>query len=44
MIGEQIELRPSQNGNTFIACYRNFRIAEFDVDTGKRLNRKIARI
>lgn len=44
MIGEQIELRPSQNGSTFIACYRNFRIAEFDADTGKRLNRKIARI
>lgn len=44
MIGEEIELRPSQNGSTFIACYRNFRIAEFDADTGKRLNRKIARI
>lgn len=44
MIGEQIEIRPNPLGDSFIACYRNFRIAEFDANTGKRINRKIARI
>ena len=44
MIGEHIEFRPNSNGDTFIACYRNFAIAEFDVHTGKLLHRKIWRI
>ena len=44
MIGEYIEFRPNSNGDTFIACYRNFVIGEFDVHTGKLLNRKIRRI
>ena len=44
MIDEYIEFRPNPNGNTFIACYRNFGIGEFDVHTGKLLHRKIWRL
>ena len=44
MIGEYIEFRPNPNGDTFIACYRNFAIGEFDVHTGKLLHRKIWRL
>ena len=44
MIDEHIEFRPNPNGDTFIACYRNFAIAEFDVHTGKLLHRKIQRL
>ena len=44
MIDEHIEFRPNPNGDTFIACYRNFAIAEFDVHTGKLLHRKIRRL
>ena len=44
MANEYIEFRPNPNGDTFIACYRNFAIAEFDVHTGKLLHRKIWRL
>ena len=44
MIGEHIEFRPNPSGDTFIACYRNFAIGEFDVHTGKLLHRKIWRL
>ena len=44
MIDQYIEFRPNPNGDTFIACYRNFAIAEFDVHTGKLLHRKIWRL
>ena len=44
MANEHIEFRPNPNGDTFIACYRNFAIAEFDVHTGKLLHRKIGRL
>ncbi len=44
MIDEYIEFRPNPNGDTFIACYRNFGIGEFDVHTGKLLHRKIWRL
>lgn len=44
MISERIEFRPNSNGETFIACYRNFAIAEFDVHTGQLLHRKIWRL
>lgn len=44
MIGEHIEFRPNPRGDIFIACYRNFAIGEFDVHTGKLLNRKIWRL
>ena len=33
-----------QKAYTFIACYRNFAIGEFDVHTGKLLHRKIWRL
>ena len=44
MINEYIELRPNANGETFIACYRNFAIAEFDAHTGELMHRKIWRL
>ncbi len=44
MINEKIEFRPNANGETFIACYRNFAIAEFDTHTGMLLNRTIRRL
>ena len=44
MSGEYIEFRPNPLGDSFIACYRNFKIAEFSTETGKLLNRKISRL
>jgi transposase InsO family protein len=44
MINEHIEFRHSDDGNSFFACYRNFKIAEFDVHSGKLLNRCISRL
>ena len=44
MIGERIEIRVNENEETFVACYRNFIIAEFDMETGNRINRKIRRL
>lgn len=44
MRGEYIEFRPNPHGDSFIACYRNFKIAEFDTATGKLIHRKISRL
>jgi len=44
MIGELIEFRPNPLGDSFFACYRNFKIAEFSAATGDLLNRKISKI
>ena len=44
MRNEYIELRPNPHGDSFLACYRNFQIAEFDAITGQRLNRNIRRL
>ncbi len=44
MMGEYLELRPNPLGDSFVACYRNFKIAEFSYETGKLLNRKISRL
>ena len=44
MIGQHIEFRPSPDGETFIACYRNFKIAEFDTADGKLIHRSVARL
>ena len=44
MINEHIEFRPNSNGETFVACYRNFIIAEFDAHTGHLIHRKISRL
>lgn len=43
-IGDYLEFRPSETGESFLVCYRNFIIAEYDVTTGKRINRKISRL
>lgn len=42
MINERVEFRPNPLGDSFIVCYRNFKIAEFDSLSGKLLNRKIS--
>lgn len=44
MMNEHIEFRPNPLGDSFIACYRNFQIAEFSTETGRLLNRKISRL
>ena len=44
MIDQHIEFRPSLDGETFAACYRNFKIAEFDTDDGQLIHRSIARL
>lgn len=44
MINEHIEFRPNPHGDSFVACYRNFKIAEFDTLSGKLINRKISRL
>ena len=44
MIGEHIEFRPNPHGDSFTACYRNFKIAEFSVDDGTLINRHISRL
>lgn len=44
MINEYIEFRPNPHGDSFIVCYRNFKIAEVDTLSGKLLNRKISRL
>ena len=44
MVNEYVEFRPSLSGESFIACYRNFSIAEFDVHTGHLLHRRIQRL
>ena len=44
MIDEYIEFRPSLDGETFVACYRNFKIAEFDTTDGHLIHRSISRL
>jgi len=44
MIDRYIEFRPSSDGESFVACYRNFKIAEFDTDDGQLIHRSIARL
>lgn len=44
MIGAMIEFRPSPDGSSFAACYRNFKIAEFDTSTGTLIHRTISRL
>lgn len=44
MIGEHIEFRPNERDDSFSACYRNFKIAEFSTSDGSLINRKISRL
>ena len=44
MRDQYIEFRSTPNGETFIACYRNFKIAEFDTEDGQLIHRSIARL
>ena len=44
MIDQYIEFRPSSDGESFVACYRNFKIAEFDTVDGHLIHRSISRL
>lgn len=44
MIDEYIEFRPNPRGDSFFACYRNFKIAEFNAHDGRLINRSISRL
>ena len=44
MIDQYLEFRPNPDGDTFVACYRNFKIAEFDAEDGHLIHRTIARL
>jgi hypothetical protein len=44
MINEHVEFRPSPDSNSFWVCFRNFKIAEYNVDNGKLINRSISRL
>lgn len=44
MANVRLEIRANQCGDFFIVCYRNFKIAEIDADTGKLITRRISRI
>ena len=44
MKDQYIEFRPGPTGETFVACYRNFKIAEFDTEEGHLIHRSIARL
>ena len=44
MIGQYIEFRPNADCETFAACYRNFKIAEFDTEDGRLIHRAISRL
>ncbi len=44
MADQYIEFRPGPDGKTFFACYRNFKIAEFDTEDGQLIHRSIARL
>lgn len=44
MIGEWIEFRANPHADSFLACYRNYCIAEFSVLDGTVLNRSIRRL
>ena len=44
MIGKHIEFRPSPDGETFFACYRNYKIAEFSTHNGELIHRIISRL
>ena len=44
LAGCPIELRPSEDGEVIIACYRNFKIAEFSAKDGSLMRRKISRL
>ncbi len=44
MSGCHIEFRPSPDGESFFACYRNFKIAEFNTQNGELIRRIITRL
>lgn len=44
MADTYLEIRPAEDSDSFIVCYRNFKIAEVDAAAKKLLNRKISRL
>ena len=44
MRDEYIEFRPNPLGDSFFACFRNFKIAEFNAEDGSLIHRHISRL
>ncbi|MBR4910647.1 MAG: hypothetical protein IKZ47_04925, partial [Clostridia bacterium] len=44
MRNEYIEFRANPHGDSFFACFRNFRIAEFSALDGSLIHRRISRL
>ena len=44
MIDQYIEFHPSHDGESFSACFRNFRIAAFKTENGELIHRNITRL
>jgi transposase InsO family protein len=44
MADTYLEIRPGDKDDSFIICYRNFKIAEIDAASCKLINRKISRL
>ena len=44
MINELVEFRPNPHGDSFVVCFRNFKIAEYSTEDGKLINRSISRL
>ena len=44
MIDQYIEFRPNPDGESFSACFRNFRSAELKIENGELIHRKITRL
>ncbi|MBR0200621.1 MAG: integrase core domain-containing protein [Oscillospiraceae bacterium] len=44
MRNEYVEFRPNPHGDSFFVCFRNFKIAEFDANSGELISRFIARL
>ena len=43
MSGAELELRPAEGTNTAL-CYRNYKIAEINIEQEQLINRRISRI
>ena len=44
LANHHLEFRPSPNDDSFFACYRNFKIAQFDANDGHLIHRSISRL
>lgn len=43
-IDDYVEFRPNPDNESFLVCYRNFAIAEYEANSGMRIHRNISRL